>query len=261
MKAKVLSVYDEGSLPATPLIGAKGLSILVDIDGERTLFDTGGRGNYLMHNMGILEIDADSVDRIVVSHMHSSHIGGLHSFMEARERAIDVISTPDHGAVRVVRIFGIPMKRTGFPKMPPGSSAKMNIVAVNEWTRLSENLYVTGTVPAEDAPDVHENSLVLMTKGGPVLICGCCHRGLWATVSFVEGKTGKKISAIVGGIHLTDKKKAEVRAVADTLTEMGPPALYLCHCSGQVQRMHLREKLGLKGVNDFYVGTEIQFDV
>ena len=259
MKARVLSVYDDGSLPATPLIGAKGLAILVEADGERTLFDTGMRGSYLMHNMDFLKIDPDEVDRIVISHMHNGHIGGLPAFLEARKETIDVIAPPDHGAERRDRLFGIPVRRTGFPKMPPESSAKMNVIAVSGRMRLSENLYVT--VSADDPSGMRENSLVLMTKGGPVLICGCCHAGQDAVISGAEEAAGEKVRAVIGGMHLTDKKKAEVYAVAESLKEKGPPALHLCHCTGTVQKMHLRERLGLKAVNDFYAGTEIQFDV
>ena len=54
MNAKITCVYDEGSLPKTNLIGAKGFSVMVESEGKRLLFDTGLRGRYLMHNMGVL---------------------------------------------------------------------------------------------------------------------------------------------------------------------------------------------------------------
>jgi 7,8-dihydropterin-6-yl-methyl-4-(beta-D-ribofuranosyl)aminobenzene 5'-phosphate synthase len=261
MKAKVLSVYDEGSLPGTPLIGAKGLSILVDVDDERTLFDTGMRGNYLMHNMSHLEADPSAVDRVIISHMHSAHIGGLQSFLEAREHQTDVIAPQDHGGVREIRVLGIPMKRTGFPKMPPETYAKMNITAISEWTQLSEHLFVTGKIPEGINPGLHENSLVMMTRAGPVLICGCCHQGLAETISYVEKRTNRKVSAVIGGTHLMHMKKAQAHAAAEMLRDIGQPMLYLSHCSGNVQKTYLREKLGMKAVRDFYVGTEIQFDI
>jgi len=259
MKAKVLSVYDEGSLVGTPLIGARGLSVLVDADGERTLFDTGLRGNYLMHNMEHLSIDPDSVDRVVISHMHSSHIGGLSAFLEKREKTVNAIVTPDHASVRNERVIGIPVKRSGFPKMSAELSKKMNTVAVSERTRLSDNLFITDISPEGGA--IRENALVLMTKNGAALICGCCHRGVAAAMEHVEGETGKKVIAVIGGTHLTGMRKEEVYGTAEMLIGKGPPALYLNHCSGVTQKMRLREKMGLKAVSDFYAGTEIQFDL
>jgi 7,8-dihydropterin-6-yl-methyl-4-(beta-D-ribofuranosyl)aminobenzene 5'-phosphate synthase len=259
MKAKVLSVYDEGSLERTSLIGARGISILIEADGERTLFDTGMRGNYLMHNMDALGIDADTIDRVVISHMHRPHTGGLAAFLERRKGTIDVIVPSPMDMRRT--FLGITMGKAG---LPPEASAKARISTVDEWMRLSDHLSVTGTVPAIGAPadaQIEENALVLMTKNGPVLICGCCHRGITDMMAYVRETTGRKVTAVIGGIHTTGMKRNNVHEIAGTLKENGPPALYLSHCTGQTQRTYLREKLGLTAVKEFYAGTEIQFEI
>jgi len=258
MKAKVLSVYDEGSIPDTPLIGAEGLSLLVDVDDERTLFDTGRRGSYLMHNLDYLEVDINTIDRVVISHMHVAHVGALSTFLEKRNESIEVIITPDGERTTEVKFLGIPIKKTGLSNLSKEEHAKMNIRKEGDWTQLSENLFLSA-IPGTAGFD--ENMLILMTTAGPVLIFGCCHAGLLGAIEHAEKMTGKKVSAVLGGVHLIDKKKNEVHGIAEKLKERGPPALYLNHCSGQVQRTHLREKLGLKAVKDLYVGTEIQFDV
>ncbi|MCL2143342.1 MAG: MBL fold metallo-hydrolase [Methanomassiliicoccaceae archaeon] len=263
MKAKVLSVYDEGSLVRTALIGARGISILIDTDGERTLFDTGMRGNYLMHNMDHLNIDVNTIDRVVISHMHRPHIGGLAAFLERRDAAVNVVA-PSRIDMRK-RVLGIQM---GKEEIPDGMSGKMNIGVISEWAQLSDNLFVTGSVPAEAPPagaapeaQTEENSLVLMTKKGPVLICGCCHNGISNVMSFIKERTGKKVAAVIGGLHMVKMKRTEVHAVADTFADSGPPELYLNHCTGQTQRTYLREKLGMDAVKEFYAGTEISFDI
>ena len=258
MKAKVLSVYDEGSVPDTPLIGAKGFSVLIDADGQRTLFDTGRRGGYLMHNLDYLEVDPNTIDRVVISHMHMDHVGGLETFLEKREEAVDVIVTKDGERTTEVRFLGIPIKKAGLSNYSKETAAKMRLHKEGEWTQLSKSLFLSN-VP--NSTGVDENMLVLMTIGGPVIICGCCHGGIAAAIEHVERITDKKVSAVLGGVHLVKKKKDEVYEVAASLQEKGPPALYLNHCSGQTQRTHLREKLGLKAVRDLYAGTEIQFDV
>jgi len=261
MKAKVLSVYDEGSLTDTPLIGARGFSVLVDVDDQRTLFSTGRRGAYLMHNLDYLEIDADTIDRVVISHMHADHIGGLETFLEKRKEAVEVIVPPDGENATRDKFLGIPLKKRGIPMMSEEARAKMILRIAGEWTPLSKNLSLSGPSSAGTDPPVDENLMILMSVNGPVLICGCCHRGLGDAIELVESRTSKKVSAVLGGVHLTDKKKKEVYGIAELLRERGPPALYLNHCSGLIQRTHLREKLGLNAVKDLYVGTEIQFDV
>jgi len=257
MKAKVLSVYDEGAKEGTPLIGSRGLAMIADVDGERTLFDTGLRGKYLMHNLENLGVEPDSVDRIVISHMHKGHTGGLETFLESRNEKTDVIMPPhphtETGPLRFVR-------NAGMPKMSDEAQAKMNLITVNEWTQLSNSLFITGNIVNEGlVGNVNENALILMTKNGSAAICGCCHNGVSSLISYVEERTNKKVSAIIGGLHLNKMRRKDVHAVAETLTERGTPSLYLNHCTGYNQKMHLRERLGLKGVNDFYVGTEIHF--
>ena len=90
MKARVLSVYDIGAVEDTSFIGSKGFSVLVENDGERTLFDTGTRGRYLMHNLDYHEIKADSIDRVVLSHNHTGNINGLGKLLDNRTRPLDI---------------------------------------------------------------------------------------------------------------------------------------------------------------------------
>jgi len=252
MKAKVLSVYDEGAVERTPLIGARGLSMLVEVDDELTLFDTGMRGNYLMHNMENLEIDPNAIRRVVLSHAHRTHTGGLPAFLEKRKEKVDVLMPPGCGEATEKR-FGL-FTASAMPKMSPDVSSKMNTVTVNEWTKLSDRLFVT-------APLGGELFLVLMTKNGPVMMCGCCHSGIAEAVSHVKEASGKKVAAVIGGTHLAGMKRKEIHAIAETLKDSGPPMLHLNHCTGVAQKTYLREKLGLIGVKEFYAGTEIRFEV
>ena len=69
-EAKITVLYDEGAMEGTTYIGAVGFSLLIDVDGERTMFGTGRRERYLADNLYTAEIEADSIDRVVVSHQH-----------------------------------------------------------------------------------------------------------------------------------------------------------------------------------------------
>jgi len=260
MEAKVVCVYDDGAVVGTSLIGALGLSILIDVDDERTLFDTGLRGRYLMHNLDQLEVDANTVDRIVISHAHNAHVGGLEAFLSEREKGLEVIVTSDLKDMMPVKFLGLPVKKPPLSRMPAETLEKAHIKETIDWTQLSEHLFITGEGNGGSDTGVKENSLVLMTAKGPAVICGCCHNGLLPLLSFVEEKTGKNVCAVVGGLHLLKAKKDYVYGIARSLKDdHGAPMLHLDHCSGVRQITNLREKLGLKGVNEFYAGTEIIF--
>jgi 7,8-dihydropterin-6-yl-methyl-4-(beta-D-ribofuranosyl)aminobenzene 5'-phosphate synthase len=62
----------------------------VIIGPEKTiLLDTGGDGALLLDNMKKLAIDPNSIDVVVLSHIHQDHTGGLGSFLH-RNRKTEV---------------------------------------------------------------------------------------------------------------------------------------------------------------------------
>jgi glyoxylase-like metal-dependent hydrolase (beta-lactamase superfamily II) len=60
---------------------AWGFSCLVAVESSTILFDTGGNGALLMENMEALGVDAETIDIIVISHIHMDHRGGLPHFL------------------------------------------------------------------------------------------------------------------------------------------------------------------------------------
>jgi len=275
MNAKVLSVYEEGSIVGTRLIGAKGFSLLVDVDGERTLFDTGRKGNYLIHNLSLLGIEFESIDRIVLSHGHREHTGGLNDFLEERETPVKIYSTKGAWESKADSIKGIRVKNTGAFEILEKNKEKVTLETVDGMTELSENLFIMplplgssngrhmkhedGVWKDDDFSD--EIALVLRTSKGPVLMTGCAHCGLIPALHAVADATGKNAMAVVGGVHTVKKKKAEIEALAlEVSSEKVIPKLHLAHCTTPDSKTHLRVKLGLDGVKEFYVGTELIFE-
>ena len=275
MNAKVLSIYEEGSLVGTKLIGAKGFALLVDVDGEKTLFDTGRKSGYLIQNLSQLGIEFDSIDRIVLSHGHRDHTGGLNGFLEELENPIKIYSKKECWEPRADSLKGIRLKNTGTFEIQEHNKEKAIMETVDGMTELSENLFIL-PLPAGDPDGRHmkyengswkdddfsdEIALVLKTKGGPVLMTGCAHSGLIPALDAVRTATGKNAMAVVGGVHTVKKKKAEIEALAVAVSnEKVVPQLYLSHCSTPDSKTLMRVKLGLTGVKEFYVGTELIFE-
>ena len=57
--------------------GEWGFSAMIEVDGERILFDAGSRENTVLQNAKELNINLDSLDNIYLSHNHKDHTGGL----------------------------------------------------------------------------------------------------------------------------------------------------------------------------------------
>ena len=54
-----------------------GFSCLIQNNEESILFDCGAKGDILINNMRKLEIEPRNINKIVISHEHWDHNGGL----------------------------------------------------------------------------------------------------------------------------------------------------------------------------------------
>ena len=57
-----------------------GFSCLIETGNKNILFDTGANPQILHNNMKILNVNPSSIDKIIISHEHWDHNGGLGLF-------------------------------------------------------------------------------------------------------------------------------------------------------------------------------------
>ncbi len=252
-EAKITVIYDEGAIVGTTLIGAVGFSLLVEVDGERTLFGTGRRERYLANNMYVADVDPAELDRVVVSHGHIDHWGALPAVTRAREGKIDLYAPVSAwGEKKMLGATGMTFK--------PEVLEKVSRNDVTGWVKLSDHLFISKPIKFHDS-EAEEVFLVLKSKNGPVLMSGCCHCGLDNVFEAVKDEFGAYPLAVIGGLHLGGKKDKLADLYAEYLQTVGCRQLYLNHCTGPVGIGRLRVTLGLNGVNDFYAGQSVTFKV
>lgn len=221
-------VYDNNA-PVTDggdaLRTAWGFSCLVETTGTVVLFDTGGDGPILLHNMQELGIDPASIDIVVLSHFHSDHTGGLAALLDA--------CTP--GSVFMPQAFPAEFKEQ-----------------VSERTRVVE---VTG--PAEIAPGITstgemgssiiEQGIVVQTADGPTLITGCAHPGIVEIATRMAEKDG--LALVMGGFHLKDSSDAQIASVIAKLEQLGVARVAPTHCTGDRGRTLFAESFAERFVH------------
>ncbi len=251
-KVRFSSVYDEGALPDTNLIGAAGMSVLVEADGRRTLFGLGRRPRYLEHNMFSMDIEPDSIDQVVVSHGHADHFGGLKGFLKDRSSPIDVYAPAGAWGGRRT-LFG----QTGISE-PPEYAGKVVRHDIPGWVQLSEHVCVTPPLTDNGS---EESFLVVDSKSGLILLSGCCHPGLDHVFDAVKSRFGRYPTALIGGLHITRKADTLADLYAGYLRDNDCRRLYLNHCTGIAGMNRMRTVLGLKGINDFYAGQTVEFNL
>jgi 7,8-dihydropterin-6-yl-methyl-4-(beta-D-ribofuranosyl)aminobenzene 5'-phosphate synthase len=252
MQAKITSVYDEGSLMGTQLIGAEGFAVLIEAGGQKILFDTGRRGRYLLHNMMLLDIEPGTIDKIVISHGHASHTGGLEDLLNERKTPLSIYAPQSaFGERKMFCTKGI--------RAPDKLKEKADIFEVKDWTEVADKVFVS--CPMDFDNGKKEVFMVIQSKKGPVVISACSHAGVDNVMEAVKKRFGSYPHTYVGGTHIGKKEKDKAINMAHSFSEKNCTDLHLNHCTGVKGIMYLRTVLGLKGVSDFYVGTVLQVEI
>ena len=249
MNAKVSVVYDEGALPGTALIGARGSAYCIEIDGERTLFGFGLRGRYLRHNLEALGMDPDSFDRAVVADSDSEEWGAAGEFLKARSSAFTVSAPASVWGSK--KIFGC----TGM-YFPADVAEKAVRADLNPgWNELSEHLFagVFGNNAFQEAV------LVIRAAQGPVVISNRCLSGMKSIFDAVTDRFKKSPVAYIGGLDIGKKNDALCDATAAFLRDSGCRDIRINHCAKPIGINRMRVTLGLDGVKDFFVGESAEF--
>ncbi|MBM3183628.1 MAG: MBL fold metallo-hydrolase, partial [Chloroflexi bacterium] len=89
-----LTTLSENTAGRVGLLAEWGLSVLVEVDGYKVLLDT-GLGISTFYNAAVMGIDLSQIDKIVLSHGHRDHTGGLRHVLQASRKQMDIIAHPD----------------------------------------------------------------------------------------------------------------------------------------------------------------------
>jgi len=172
IKMKLTIVYDNELFRKD--IGLKsdwGFSCLIELKYDAILFDTGANGEILLSNMNRLDINPRDIKKIVISHEHGDHKGGLKSLVPY---------------VKDIEVYHLGYKL---------STEKMISIIPNKPEKINENVWTTGRLEGL----IDEQSLVLKGDKDWCVLTGCSHSGVGKILQIA--KQIGNISGIVGGFH------------------------------------------------------------
>ncbi len=201
-----------------------GFSCLVGGPEKTILFDTGPGGSLLV-NMEKLAIEPQSIDTVVLSHIHPDHTGGLESFLEKNPEV----------AVYLPKSF--PER---FKDNVQAQGAK--VIEVEQPMEICENVWSTG----QHGKWIKEQSLVIKTDNGLVVISGCSHPGVVNIVNAAKDLLKDDILLVMGGFHLECVGKGKIEKVISVFKQLGVRYVGLCHGSGDKARSLFEEYFGRK---------------
>lgn len=257
-----------------------GLSMLVEIDDLCLLLDTGQTGT-AVHNARALGVDLARVSHLVLSHGHQDHTGGIREVLTqtgvVQVHAHSQIWRPRYVARKAeksARYAGLMYVREQLESM--GATFHLS----DEPDHISREVMTTGPVPRktsfekldadlvvkapqgwqqDEVPD--DQSLLVKTPRGLVVLLGCAHSGIVNTLHRAqEVAREERIFAVLGGTHLGFSTAEQLSKTVDALQELGIEKLGVSHCTGLAASARLAQEFG----DRFFfnnVGTVSEWDL
>lgn len=234
VEAIITIVYDNNEYDSR-LTPAWGFSCVVKLREETILFDTGGDGTILLNNMAKVGINPKEIDTVVLSHIHGDHTGGLDGFLKQNNQ---------------VTVY-MPLSFPQSMKQNVKSSGAI-VKEVQEPRQLPHGVFTTGELDG----GVREQSLLVRTSRGLVVITGCAHPGIVNIVKKAKEITGDKVYLVIGGFHLRGAFPSQLSYVVENLLQLEVEKVAPCHCSGDEARKLFEDYFGENYI-DCGVGKEI----
>jgi len=211
----LISVYDNYQVDPD-LKTAWGFGCIINTSAEQILFDTGGDSEILLFNMEKMNIDPKSINKVIISHIHGDHLGGLEGFLEKNSN---------------VTVFIPSSFPNSFRDMITSQGAEF--VDISSPIKISNFVYTTGELygPPE------EQSLIIDSKKGLAVITGCAHPGIVNIVKRAKKLMKKdKVYLVLGGFH-----HPPLSCVKE-FKELGVEKVAPSHCTGDLVREAFRKE-------------------
>lgn len=217
---KITIIYDNKSLDEN-LKTEWGFSCLIQSAEKTILFDTGGYGEILLHNMEKLNISTNEIDAVFLSLEDWDHTGGLQDFLAQNRRVI----------VYVLKSFSREIR----DKIENSGAESIEITSP---AYFCERVATTGDLDTVIA----EQSLVLETDKGLIIIVGCAHPGIVSVIQRVKDLFDQEIYMVIGGFHLGAATDAELTKIIEEFRTCGIEKVGPCHCSGERCRVRFSDE-------------------
>ena len=253
--------------------GEAGLSLLLETEGKKILFDTGLSGLFLS-NAEKMGIGLSDLDVLVLSHGHIDHTGGLAALARHLAHA-----APEGKQPHMPELIAHP--RCFWQKEKEGRE-NGSVVSEEEARRqfaltlsdtmvwITDNLVFLGEIPRQfsfertdpgkrmihrpdgkNEPDemLDDSALAYRSDEGLVIITGCSHAGICNITEYAREVCGEqKVRDIIGGFHLISPGPERMHKTVAYLGGLSLKALHACHCTSLPAKIALAARCPVQEV-------------
>ncbi|MCS7143505.1 MAG: MBL fold metallo-hydrolase [Archaeoglobaceae archaeon] len=256
---KITILADNKVIAPRPLRAEWGFSALIE-KKEVLMFDVGLGSAF--YNLMILQ--KPFPDKLILSHGHYDHTTALYPF----PKKLPLYAHPDIFLPRFFegRFIGLPfqkeliMNNFDYVEQKEPMEVSKGIWAIGEIPREFETATLKDSFAIRDGKKEKDEirddqSIVIKTDNGLVLLLGCCHSGLRNTVKWAEEVVGDEVRFIIGGTHLIAYEENKILEILKSLNlELIAPT----HCTGLKAEMLISKVMGEK-YKTAGVGSEFDF--
>jgi len=213
-----LTIVYDNSPYRDGLTAGNGFSCLVKIGPEKILFDTGENSAILLSNMHQLGIDLKTINTVVISHLHEDHIGGLFSVLNIQPNA---------------RVF--------LPKMTPEIQQMFQTIGtkniiVEKPMQINKYLFLTG----EMGTGTREQSLIINTPYGLIIIAGCSHPGITNVIRRAKELLNRPVYLVIGGFHTMPETTDGMMKIIQEFKSLRVKKVGPAHCTPEKAKIFFK---------------------
>ncbi|HNQ84654.1 MAG TPA: MBL fold metallo-hydrolase [Deltaproteobacteria bacterium] len=255
-----ITVLVENTASKKGLLAEHGLSVWIESEHGRFLFDT-GQGPALGVNADMLGIPLERSDAVMLSHGHYDHTGGLPNVLHLKEH-LPVYTHPAALEPKYAMGPGTMSRDIGMPsRVKDLVEDRAELRWIQGPTEVSDGLLLTGPIPRrtgyEDTggpffadascrtPDgmPDDQAAFLRTNRGVFVVLGCAHAGVINTLWYIRELTGNApFCVVMGGMHLVAAGRQRMDRTVEALKELDIERIFPAHCTGPDAVARLRRE-------------------
>lgn len=196
---------------------------LINFNNNKILFDTGGDDSTFAYNVKNMGVDISNLNLVIFSHEHGDHTAGLNYVLNSNDN---------------LNVF-VPISYSGiFEERVKSKNGKL--IRISTPIEICEGVYSTGEMGIQ----IKEQSLILDTEKGLVIITGCSHQGIINVIQQAKEILNKNIYMVLGGFHLLQHSDNSVLDIIKEFKTLGVEKCGATHCTGEKHIQLFRESFG-----------------
>ncbi|MFA6939731.1 MAG: MBL fold metallo-hydrolase [Clostridiaceae bacterium] len=264
MNLKITTLIENNPNINSKLYNEHGLSLYIEIDEVKILFDTGQSGDFI-ENAEKLNVDLNNLKYVILSHGHYDHSGGFRKLVDKVKTSYKLVvgkgffnskyKLTEEGNYRYIgnsfdekfvnqNNISIKYIEEDIFYITEDIMIFSNFKRSNDFELINKKFLIK-----QDENYVLDNFsdeivLAVKTVKGLIVIVGCSHIGIVNILETIIERTGMPIYGIIGGTHLIEADQLRLNNTINFLKEKDIQILGMSHCTGEKAVEEIKREFG-----------------